>query len=380
MSRRAMALVLGLTWCQLGCEFRDAPKALSESAIRTDLTFNWADDVGPKEATRSFISVNGELAGASRVAVAVPPKTITIHGVNSEGDCSANIWVGGESSARLDCVAINGQSEITLRGFDLALPDGIDGLHPVRIEVDSSTVGAINFTIRTLPKSLNLKPTHASLRSYGAGETSGFHRLGEIELERSLPGNLSLRWPTKFQANVRRRLVRHDYDFDFIRCQISQRSVRADELIPIEVLAVERVEAVSEAWPKLFSLDSQIGKLNRESSIVLSLYARHPFLNQVFGSAPFKEVATGTWIEKECSPDRSSYRVRPRGDLRLGPPVPRSTHATVRIGTDEEDPVLELQVQNIEVADEESIAMDVNPVRRALALPGLEIVIAKDVK
>ncbi|MBK7892159.1 MAG: hypothetical protein IPJ84_15350 [Bdellovibrionales bacterium] len=380
MSRRAMALVLGLTWCQLGCEFRDAPKVHSESAIRTDLTFNWADDVGPKEATRSFTSVNGELAGASRVAVAVPPKTITIHGVNSEGDCSANIWVGGESSARLDCVAINGQSEITLRGFDLALRDGIDGLHPVRIEVDSSTVEAVNFTIRTLPKSLTLKPAHASLRSYGAGETAGFHRLGEIELERSLPGNLSLRWPTKFQANLRRRLVRHDYDFDFIRCQISQRSVRTDELIPIEVLAVESVETVSEEWPKLFSLDSQVGKLNRESSIGLSLYARHSFLNQVFGSAPFKEVAADTWIEKECSPDRSVYRTLPRGDLRLGPPIPRSTHATVRIGTDEEDPVLEIEVQDIEVADEESIASDENPVRRALTMQRLEIVLANGVK
>ena len=102
MSRRAMALVLGLTWCHLGCEFRDAPKAISKSEIRTDLTFNWADEVGPKEVRRSFKSVNGQLAGAARVAVAVPPKTITIHGVNSEGDCSANVWVGGESSARFD--------------------------------------------------------------------------------------------------------------------------------------------------------------------------------------------------------------------------------------------------------------------------------------
>ena len=380
MSRRAMALVFGLTWCQLGCEFRDAPKVTSTSEIRTDLTFNWADDVGPREVRRSFKSVNGQLAGTARVAVAVPPKTITIGGVNSGKDCSANIWVGGESSVRLDCVAIDGQSEITLRGLDLALPDGVDGLHPVRVEVDSSSVGAINFTIRTLPRSLSLNRADAALRSYGAGESAGFQHVGEIELERSLPGNLSLRWPTKFQANLRRRLVRHDYDFDFIRCQISQRSVRMDELIPIEVLAVESVETVSEEWPKLFSVESQAGKLSRESGVKLSLYARHPFLNKVFGSAPFKEVAAHTWIEKECSPNRSSYRALLRGELLPGPPVPRSTHATVRIGTDEEDPVLEIEIQNIEVADEESIASDENPVRRALAMQRLEVILANGVK
>lgn len=385
MSRRALALVLGLSWCLGACEFRDAPNAPLASAHRTDLTFKWADDAGAKEVKRSFISINGELGSAAKVAVGAVPKTLTVLGLGGDRDCVANIWVRGETNVRLDCISIEGRNEFTLRGLDLALLDGVDGIHPVRIETESlngdssGAPRAVNFSIRTLPRSLELTRAEVSARSFEVGATASFHQVGELKLNRSIVGDLSVQWPTKFQATLRRRLTRHDYDFDFLRCVISQRSTDASKAIPLEILIIEHSDPIREEWPKLFSLETQIGKLGSSEHKSLSLFAKHPYLDKVFGAAPFKETANVVRIDKECAPDRAVFRAPSPVELLIGSPIPRSTHAFVRMGTDEEDPVLEFDLNGLEVADIESASIDGLPVRRTLLSQRLEIVLSKRV-
>lgn len=383
MSRRALALVLGLSWCLGACEFRDAPNTPLASAHRTDLTFKWADDAGAKEVKRSFISINGELGSAAKVAVGAVPKTLTVLGLGGGRDCVANIWVQSESNVRLDCIAIEGRNELTLRGLDLALQDGVDGIHPVRIEAESlngdssGPPRAVNFSIRTLPRSLDVARAEVSAKSLEIGATAGFHQVGELKLSHSVVGDLSVQWPTKFQATLRRRLTRHDYDFDFLRCVISQRSTDAAEAIPLEILIIEHSDPICEEWPKLFSLETQIGKLGSSEHKSLSLFAKHPYLDKVFGAAPFKETANVVRIDKECAPDRAVFRAPSPVELLIGSPIPRSTHAFVRMGTDEEDPILEFDLQGLEVADLESASIDVKPVRRTLLSQRFEIVLSK---
>lgn len=383
MSRRALAFILGLSWCLGACEFRDAPNTPLASAHRTDLTFKWADDAGAKEVKRSFISINGELGSAAKVTVGVVPKTLNVLGVAGGRDCVANIWVRGESNVRLDCIAIEGRNEVTLRGLDLALQDGVDGIHPVRIETDSlnsdssGAPHAVNFSIRTLPRSLDFTRAEVSGRSFEIGATAGFHQVAELKLNRAVVGDLSLQWPTKLQASLRRRLTRHDYDFDFFRCTISQRSTDASETIPLEVLIIEHSEPIRVEWPKLFSLETQSAKIGSSEHKSLSLFAKHPYLDKVFSPAPYKETASVVRIEKECSPDRAVFRVPSPVELLIGSPIPRSTHAFIRMGTDEEDPVLEFDLQGLEVADLESASIDEKPIRRALLSQRFEIVLSK---
>ena len=380
-----MAFVLGLSWCLGACEFRDAPNAPLASAHRTDLTFKWADDAGAKEVKRSFISINGELGSAAKVAVGAVPKSLTVLDLGAGRDCVANIWVRGESNVRLDCIAIEGRNELTLRGLDLALQDGVDGIHPVRIETESlngdssGAPRAVNFSIRTLPRSLEFTRAEVSERSFDVGATAGSHQVGELKLNRSVIGDLALSWPTKLQASLRRRLTRHDYDFDFLRCTISQRSTDVSEIIPLEVLIIEHAEPIREEWPKLFSLESQSGKLGNNEITSLSLFAKHVYLDKVYGQAPYKESASTVRIEEECSPDRSVYRAPWPVELLIGSPIPRSTHAFVRMGTDEEEPVLEFELQGLEVADLEASSIDGKPIRRTLLGQRFEIVLSKRV-
>ena len=375
--------ILGLSWCLGACEFRDAPKVPLASAHRTDLTFKWADDAGAKEVKRSFISINGELGSAAKVAVSEVPKTLTVLGLGGGRDCVANTWVRGETNVRLDCIAIEGRNELTLRGLDLALQDGVDGIHPVRIEAESlngDSSGphrAVNFSIRTLPRSLDVARAEVSAKSFEVGATAGFHQVGELKLSHSFIGDLAISWPTKLQTFLRRRLTRHDYDFDFLRCVISQRSNDVSETIPLEVLIIEHAEPIREEWPKLFSLESQSGKLESSEHKSLSLFAKHPYLDKVFGSAPFKETASVVRIDKECAPDRAVFRAPSPVELLIGSPIPRSTHAFVRMGTDEKEPVLEFELQGLEVADLESASIDGIPVRRTLLSQRFEIVLSK---
>lgn len=369
----------------MGCEFRDAPDTTSPSAHRTDLTFKWADDVGAKEVKRSFISLNGELGNSAKLALAALPKALTVLGIGGGRDCVANVWVHGESNVHLDCITIEGRDEITLRGFDLALEDGLDGIHPVRVEIDgpsgadSKSPRVLNFPIRTLPRSLDVTRTEISSKALDVGTTAGFHQVGELSVRRSLVGKLALHWPTKAQAAFKRRLVRHDYNFDFIRCVISQKSTDASETHPLEVWIIEISEPIRKEWPKLFSLESQNGNLDQSENTTLSLFAKHPYLDKVFGPTPFKESASIVRVEKECAPDRAVLRAPAPVELFMGAPIPRSTHAFVRIGIDEEDPVLEFDLQGLEVADHESLALDANPVRRTLASNRFEIVLQKGV-
>lgn len=385
MSRRALAFILGLSWCLGACEFRNAPNTPFASAHRTDLTFKWADDAGAKEVKRSFNSINGELGSAAKVAMGVVPKTLTVLGLGGGRDCIANIWVRGETNVRLDCIAIEGRNELTLRGLDLALQDGVDGIHPVRIETDSpngdslGALRAVNFSIRTLPRTLDVARAELSANSFDVGATAGFHQVGELELNRSVVGDLALSWPTKLQASLRRRLTRHDYDFDFLRCVISQRSTDASETTPLEVLIIEHADPMREEWPKLFSLESQSGKLGSSEHKSLSLFAKHPYIDKVFGAAPFKETASVVRIDKECAPDRAVFRAPSPVELLIGSPVPRSTHAFVLMGTVEEDPVLEFDLQGLEVADLESASIDGKPVRRTLLSQRFEIALSKGV-
>jgi hypothetical protein len=373
VSRRALAFILGMSWCQTGCEFRDAPNVPLVSGARTDLTFKWVDDVGPREVKRTFQSLNGELASGARVPVTLPPKTLTILGIGGSRDCVANIWVRGESNVRLDCVTIEGQEEITLRGLDLALQDGVDGIHAVRVETDTQN---LNFSIRTLPRTLEItrSANNASLHEVGAG--AGFHLVGEFQISRSVIGELGLHWPTKIQAKLKRRLTRHDYDFDFLRCVISQTSRDSSEILPLEVIVVEQQLKLTDEWPKLFSLESQLGKLGQSESTTLSLFANHAYLDKVFAAAPFKEVANTTRVDKECAPDRAVYREHLEPERMIGSPIPRSTHAFVRIGTDEDDPALELDLQEFKVTDPDSLALDSNPISRTLTSKHLEIILS----
>lgn len=362
-----------MSWCQSGCEFRDAPNTPSVSVHRTDLTFKWVDEVGPHEVKRTFQSLNGELSGGTRVSVAVPPKTLTVAGASVSRDCAANVWVRGESNVRLDCVAIEGRDEIALRGLDLALQDGVDGIHPVRIETDSQT---LNFSIRTLPRTLEITRLASTASLHEVGAEAGFHLVGEIQISRSHVADLGLHWPTKIQAKLKRRLTRHDYEFDFLRCVISQTSKDVSEILPIEVLVIERQRNLIDEWPKLFSLESQLGKLGQSEYTTLSIFAKHPFLDKAFAAVPYKEVATTVRVEKECAPDRAVYRTPFETERLIRSPIPRSTLAFIRIGTDEEDPILEMELRDLQVSDPDSLDLDPKPVRRTLAAKRLEIVLS----
>jgi hypothetical protein len=362
-----------MSWCQSGCEFRDAPNVPLVSGARTDLTFKWVDDVGPREIKRTFQSLNGELASGARVSVIVPPKTLTILGIGGSRDCVANIWVRGESNFRLDCVAIEGREEITLRGLDLALQDGVDGIHPVRVETENQN---LNFSIRSLPRTLEITQSASTASLHDIGTAAGFHLVGELQISRSVTGDLGLHWPTKIQATLKRRLTRHDYDFDFLRCVISQTSRDASEILPLEVLVMEHQPKLTDEWPKLFSLESQLGKIGQSESTTLSLFAKHAYLDKVFAAAAYKEVASTVRIEKGCAPDRAVYRAPLETERMIGSPIPRSTHAFIRIGIDEEDPVLEMDLRDLQVTDPDSLTLDPNPVRRTLISTRFEIILS----
>jgi hypothetical protein len=183
VSKGSKAVICALLLAHSGCEFKDETRPVGglETAIsRTDLTFVWNDESGTREIIRSFDTQSGELHGDVKVALAKVPDTITIKGSAVESrDCNARIWVNGERPAHIECVSLEGRAEIKLRGLHLAVPTGVDGLHPVRIETGSY---AINFGFRALPVSVPLTTAKRNASVSGLGFNRTFHQVAAFEI------------------------------------------------------------------------------------------------------------------------------------------------------------------------------------------------------
>lgn len=376
MSRRFFTLFFGMVWFLTGCEFRDESKPIAVSEVRTDLTFAWGDPAGSHEILRSFEVSDAGLGAAPPVPMAVLPKNLTIQGFEpGSGGCVAKLWVNGETPVKLDCVGIEGSKEITVRGLNLAIPPNLDGLHPVRIEVASTS---INIEVRTLPNSLPLNRVERSISIQSVGTSTNYHQVAALEIARGSFGDITLSMPTKVSGTVRRKLVRFGYNFDFFRCEYGPTTIREDQDIAVEVYLVPDVDGMSKDWPQFFSLDSQLVHVPKEKSARVLAYVAEPFLDKVYGPTDYKEhsfIATETEMCRDLT--GGSHPIPSRVVQRLGDIT--DTTFSIREGRDESDPLLLFTVSTIQAFDAKSFEIDKKPVSSPIAPQSFELTLSKDI-
>lgn len=375
MSRRYLALVLGMVWIHCGCEFRDESKAAPVAELRTDLTFAWGDPSGSHEILRSFENSKSGLVNAPPLPMVVAPENLTIQGFEpGSGGCVAKLWVRAETPVKLDCVGVEGSKELTLRGLNLAVPPNLDGLHPLRIEVGATS---INLGIRTLPSALPLSRSERSISARSVGTTSNYHQVAAFEIARSSAGGMTLSMPTKVSGIVRRKLVRFGYNFDFFRCEVGPTTTREDEDIAVEIYLVPDVAGVERDWPQSFSLDSQLVTIPKEKSARVLGFVANPFLDKVFGPSEYKERSFMATETEMCR------------DLTSGPnPIPSrvvamiggisETTFSVREGRDESDPLLIFTISGLQAFDAQSFEIDKKPVSSSISAQSFELTLSKD--
>ncbi len=376
MSRRYLALIFGMIWIHWGCEFRDESKSAPVAELRTDLTFAWGDPAGSHEINRLFVKTDAGLGNAPPLPMSVVPETLTIRGVEAgTTGCVAKLWVRAETPVKVDCVGIEGSKEITVRGLNLAVPQNLDGLHPLRIEVGATS---INFGIRTLPNSLPLNRVERSISVRSVGTTSNYHQVAAFEIARASAGAMTLSVPTKVSGMLRRKLVRHSYNFDFLRCEIGPTSAREDEDILVEVYLVPDDAAVSKDWPQFFSLDAQLVKVPKEKSVRTLAFVANSFLDKVYGPGEYKErsfIATETEMCRDLSigPNPIPFRTVPlMGGI-------SEVTISVRQGRDEADPLLIFTLSSVRAFDAESFEIDEKPVASTIAPQSFELTLSKDI-
>lgn len=376
MSRRYIALFLGMVWIHWGCEFRNESKPAPVAELRTDLTFAWGDPSGSHEINRLFVKSDTGLGDARPLPMSRVPDTLTIRGIEPGATgCVAKLWVRAETPVKVDCVGIEGSSEITVRGLHLAVPQSLDGLHPLRIEVGATS---INFGIRTLPNSLPLNRVERSISVRSVGTTSNYHQVAAFEIARASAGAMTLLVPTKVSGIVRRKLVRHSYNFDFLRCEVGPTSAREDEDIPVEIYLVPDDANVSKDWPQFFSLDSQKVKVPKEKSARTLVFVANSFLDKVYGPGEYKErsfIATETEMCRDLSmgPNPIPFRTVPMmGGI-------SEVTISVRQGRDEADPLLIFTLSSVRAFDSESFEIDEKPVASMIAPQSFELTLSKDI-
>lgn len=376
MSRRYLALVLGMVWIHCGCEFRDESKAAPVAELRTDLTFAWGDPSGSHEILRTFEISKSGLTNAPPVPMAVAPENLTIQGFEpGSTGCVAKLWVHAETPVKLDCVGIEGSKEITVRGLKLAVPPNLDGLHPLRIEVGATS---INFGVRILPGALPLGRVERSISARSVGTTSNYHQVAAFEIAHGTAGGVTLSMPTKVSGIVRRKLIRFGYNFDFFRCEVGPTTSREDEDIAVEIYLVPDDAAISKDWPQFFSLDSQLVNVPKERPARVLGFVANSFLDKVYGPSEYKERS---FIATETEMCRN---------LTSGPnPIPSRTTAmiggisettfSVREGRDESDPLLIFTLSAMQAFDAQSFAIDKKPVSSPIASQSFELTLSKDI-
>ncbi len=376
MSRRCFALILGMVWVQWGCEFRDESKSAPVAELRTDLTFVWSDPTGSHEIIRQFAKTDTGLGSAPPLPMAVVPESLTIKGVETAASgCVVKLWVRAETPVKVDCVGIEGSSEITVRGLHLAVPQNLDGLHPLRIEVGTTS---INFGIRTLPSYLPLNRVERSVSVRNVGTTANYHQVAAFEIARASSGGMTLSIPTKVKGIVRRKLVRHSYNFDFLNCDFGPTATREDEDISVEIIIVPDESSIAKDWPQFFSLDSQILSVPKVRTVRALAFVAHPFLDKVFGQGDYKErshVTTTTEVCRDLSigPNPIHFRMVPTmGGV-------SEVRFSVRLGRDEADPLLIFNLSSMQAFDSQSFAIDTKPVSSNLSSQSIELALSKDI-
>ncbi len=370
MSRRYSVLVLGLIWLHCGCEFRDELKAEVVSPTKTDLTFSWGDSAGTHEIVRSFEVDAASLSGALALPMSGLPDSLSVRGLEpgAEG-CSARLWVNALNLVRLDCVALQGSKEITVRGLNIAVPHSLDGLHTVRVEAGSQS---INFSVRTLPNAIPFTSVERTVSTKSVGIATSYHQVAAFEIARGAAGALSASMPTRVSANLRRKRIHHTYNWDSLRCDIDRYAVQADVDKTVEVLLVPDDPEVAAEWPQLFSLDTQLFKIPKERSARVLAFVADPFLDKVYGPGDFREHSFPTTVSEFC-------QIR---DVGPGAPPAKGMHdidLDVRAGWDESDPQLTFTVAKIQVFDAESFIADKKPVPAAIAPQDFSLTLSRDV-
>jgi hypothetical protein len=370
VSKGSKAVVCALMLAHSGCEFKDETRpigGLETASAGTDLTFVWNDESGTREIIRSFETQSGELHGSVKIALAKVPDTITIKGNAVESrDCSAKLWVNGDRPAQIECVSLEGRNEIKLRGVSLAIPSGIDGLHPIRIETGTH---AINFGFRALPTSVPLTSAIRSSSVSGLGFNRTFHQVAAFEIPKTRGGRTLLLTPTQVPGILRRKIVSHSYSSDFLRCSLDQTSVQADQDQAVEIQLIQERPTVLTEWPKLFALDKQVVDVSSDHAARLLAFVTHPLLDQVFGGIHRKESSTIQRIEEPCHEPNMIYSTVHR--------VSRM-HRDLRIGNDESDPVLLFTLTGVTALDAGNHQVDQKPVGSSISNQSFEIIISKD--
>lgn len=375
MTRRYMVLVLGIVWCQTGCEFRDESKSddalVAASAPRTDLTFSWGDSVGSHEILRSFDSSKTILNNASAVPMTNVPEAFTVQGFEpGNNGCVAKLWVSAEKPVKLDCITIEGSKEITIRGMNLAVPPSLDGLHPVRIEIGSTS---INFALRTLPVALPLARVERSVAIQSVGSVSNYHQVAAFEISRAVAGAMTVSIPTKVSGTVRRKLVRFDYNFDFLNCELANTSERQDEEIAVEAYLVPDDTKLEKDWPQFFSLDSQLLHVPKEKAARVLVFVANPLLDKVYGPGDFREHSYNTTVTEKCQDRSTGFGGRPIPQRSI-----MDVDLNVHQGRDEADPLLIFSVSALQAFDAQSFRIDEKPVASSIAPQSFELILSRD--
>ncbi len=370
MSRRYGVLVLGIIWLQCGCEFRDELNVEATKLTTTDLTFSWGDSAGSHEIVRSFEVDAASLSGALTLPMSSLPQNLTVQGLEPGGEgCGARLWVNGESLVKLDCIALQGSKELTVRGLDIAVPPNMDGLHTVRVEAGSQS---INFSVRTLPSAIPFSSVARTVSTKSVGLANSYHQVAAFEIKRGTGGAMTAAMPTKVSGNLRRKRIVHDYNWDSLLCELALTTYQADIDKTVEVLLVPDDSELATEWPLLFSLDTQLFEIPKERSARVLVFIADPFLDKVYGPGDFREHSYATTVSEWCQ------------DRTIGPrPIPSrgiyDVDLNVRAGWDESDPQLTFTIATVQVFDAESFIADKKPVAAAIAPQNFSLTLSRDV-
>lgn len=362
-----------------GCEFNATDANLTPERSRTgirNIAIEWADSTTSFELGRVAKLQDSNWSVSIPTPMSEPPSQLVLRGLADQTDvCSARIWVNGQRTSNLECVSIPDKNEVLVRGLDLALPPREDGLHPLRI--DSGTQ-RLTLDVRTIPNQLSLSAETRSASFQSLGAENEYHQIGSVVLPRVLSADLQIQAPAVLDATIIRPITKYDYSFDFIRCALTQASQDQSETIQLTIHLIPVIDEnhkLEEDWPRLLTLESHTLQLGRTKATRILIYAKHPFLDVVFGTAPFKTSASVQHIEKQCSPNRSEFSA-PSASIS----VPRNTFGDFRIGRDENDPILKFDFDNLIASDLASSSVDMRTPSVKVQTAPLQITLTGDRK